>query len=77
LFTSLLDMAHRIDSPDLDVTAGDFLVLQNAGQKSDSRMPGYLPIPSKLVTDGLPALPTIGLAVDTKASINALRRRAR
>ena len=50
VFESLDDLAARIDSPDLDVTAEDFLVLQNAGPKSGYAMPeaGYLPIPTKL-----------------------------
>ncbi len=45
VFASLEDLAARIDDPDLDVTADDVLVLQNAGPKSPSGMPeaGYLP----------------------------------
>src|SRR5438132_1313820 len=45
VFTSLDDLAARIDDPALDVTADDFLVLQNAGPKSGYAMPeaGYLP----------------------------------
>ncbi|WP_447778290.1 dihydroxy-acid dehydratase [Variovorax boronicumulans] len=55
VFTSLDDLASRIDSPDLDVTADDFLVLQNAGPLSESGMPeaGYLPIPAKLARKGV------------------------
>ena len=55
VFTSLEDLAARIDDPDLDVTADDFLVLQNAGPRSESGMPeaGYLPIPKKLSSKGL------------------------
>jgi dihydroxy-acid dehydratase len=55
VFASLEDLAARIDDPDLDVTADDFLVLQNAGPKSDSGMPeaGYLPIPAKLARQGV------------------------
>ena len=55
VFTSLEDLSNRIDDPDLDVTADDFLVLQNAGPKSASGMPeaGYLPIPGKLAKAGL------------------------
>jgi dihydroxy-acid dehydratase len=47
VFDSLEDMAERIDDPDLDVTADDILVLQNAGPKGAPGMPeaGYLPIP--------------------------------
>lgn len=55
VFTSLEDLAARIDDPDLDVTADDFLVLQNAGPLSDAAMPeaGYIPIPAKLARTGV------------------------
>lgn len=55
VFTSLEDLANRIDDPDLDITADDFMVLQNAGPKSASGMPeaGYLPIPKKLSMAGV------------------------
>jgi dihydroxy-acid dehydratase len=55
VFTSIEDMAARIDSPDLDVTADDVLVLQNAGPKGAPGMPeaGYLPIPRKLARAGV------------------------
>ncbi|MES2534252.1 MAG: IlvD/Edd family dehydratase [Pseudomonadota bacterium] len=55
VFSSLQDLADRIDDPDLDVEADDFLVLQNAGPHSDSGMPeaGYLPIPRKLASKGV------------------------
>jgi dihydroxy-acid dehydratase len=55
VFSSLDDLAARIDSPNLDVTADDFLVLQNAGPKSGYAMPeaGYLPIPAKLARVGV------------------------
>ena len=55
VFTSLEDLSNRIDDPDLDVTADDILVLQNAGPKSTSGMPeaGYLPIPKKLAAQGV------------------------
>lgn len=55
VFTSLQDLADRIDDPDLDVTEDDFLVLQNAGPHSESGMPeaGYLPIPKKLAARGV------------------------
>lgn len=54
-FTSLADLAERIDSPTLDVTADDVLVLQNAGPKGAPGMPeaGYLPIPKKLAAQGV------------------------
>jgi dihydroxy-acid dehydratase len=55
VFSSLDDLAARVDDPNLDVTADDFLVLQNAGPKSGYAMPeaGYLPIPAKLARAGL------------------------
>jgi dihydroxy-acid dehydratase len=55
VFSSLQDLADRVDSPELDVTADDFLVLQNAGPTSGSGMPeaGYLPIPLKLARAGV------------------------
>ena len=55
VFESLEDLSARIDSPDLDVTQDDFLVLKNAGPRSASGMPeaGYLPIPKKLAQKGL------------------------
>jgi len=53
--SSLDDLAQGIDDPDLDVTAGDILVLQNAGPRSDYAMPeaGFLPIPKKLLAEGV------------------------
>ena len=55
VFASLEDLAARIDSPDLDVTADDFMIMQNAGPKSGTGMPeaGYLPIPLKLARAGV------------------------
>lgn len=55
VFSSLDDLAARVDDPGLDVTADDFMVLQNAGPKSGYAMPeaGYLPIPAKLARAGL------------------------
>jgi len=55
VFTSLDDLAARVDDPELDVKPEDFMVLQNAGPKSGYAMPeaGYLPIPQKLARAGL------------------------
>ena len=55
VFSSLEDMAARVDDPGLDVTPDDILVLQNAGPHSAAAMPeaGYLPIPKKLATNGV------------------------
>src|SRR5262249_56611839 len=55
VFSSLEDMAARIDDPGLDVTADDILILQNAGPRSAAAMPeaGFLPIPKKLLASGV------------------------
>jgi dihydroxy-acid dehydratase len=55
VFSSLDDLAARVDDPDLDIKADDFMVLQNAGPKSGYAMPeaGYLPIPQKLARAGV------------------------
>jgi dihydroxy-acid dehydratase len=55
VFSSLADLAARIDDPALDVTPDDMLVLQNAGPHADACMPeaGYLPIPKKLAQKGV------------------------
>jgi len=55
VFSSLEDLAARVDDPALDATENDILVLQNAGPHSPAAMPeaGYLPIPKKLATKGV------------------------
>ena len=55
VFDSVEDMTLRVDSPELDVTADDVLVLRNAGPKGAPGMPeaGYLPIPMKLARSGV------------------------
>jgi dihydroxy-acid dehydratase len=55
VFSSLDDLGARIDDPDLDVTADDILILQNAGPRSVHGMPeaGFLPIPKKLLAAGV------------------------
>lgn len=55
VFNSLEDLAARVDDPDLEIGADDFMVLQNAGPESASGMPeaGYLPIPKKLSAKGV------------------------
>jgi dihydroxy-acid dehydratase len=55
VFSSLADLAKRIDDPSLDVTPDDILVLQNAGPHAPEAMPeaGYLPIPKKLAAAGV------------------------
>jgi dihydroxy-acid dehydratase len=55
VFTSLEDLAARVDDPGLDIRADDFMVLQHAGPTSASGMPeaGYLPIPKQLAQAGV------------------------
>ena len=55
VFSSLEDLAARIDDPKLDVEPDDILVLQNAGPHAPACMPeaGYLPIPKKLAQKGV------------------------
>ena len=54
VFTSVEDLAARVDDPALDVAPGDIMVLQNAGPHA-AGMPeaGYLPIPKKLAQQGV------------------------
>lgn len=55
VFEDAADLAQRIDSDDLDVTADDILVLKNIGPKGAPGMPeaGYIPIPRKLAVQGV------------------------
>jgi len=55
VFSSLADLANRVDDPELDIDEDDFMVLQNTGPRSASGMPeaGYLPIPKKLSARGV------------------------
>jgi dihydroxy-acid dehydratase len=55
VFSSLDDLAARVDNPALEVAPQDVLVLQNAGPHSAACMPeaGYLPIPRKLAQKGV------------------------
>jgi dihydroxy-acid dehydratase len=55
VFRNFKDMLARIDDPDLPVTAGSVLVLQDAGPVGAPGMPewGMLPIPKKLLEQGV------------------------
>jgi dihydroxy-acid dehydratase len=55
VFENVEDMAARMDDPDLDVAADDVLVLRNTGPRGAPGMPeaGYLPIPRKLLKQGV------------------------
>jgi dihydroxy-acid dehydratase len=55
VFSSLADLAARVDDDALDITPDDIMVLQNAGPIGGQGMPeaGYLPIPKKLLAQGV------------------------
>lgn len=55
VFSSIEDLATRIDDPQLDVGPDDILVLQGAGPRGAPGIPeaGYLPIPKKLAVKGV------------------------
>jgi dihydroxy-acid dehydratase len=55
VFSSLEDLANRVDDPALEVMTDDILVLQCAGPRSPYGMPeaGFLPIPKKLLEKGV------------------------
>jgi dihydroxy-acid dehydratase len=55
VFEDYPDMSARIDDPDLDVSVDSVLVLRNAGPLGGPGMPewGMLPIPKKLLKDGV------------------------
>src|SRR3954471_12281021 len=55
VFSSLADLAARVDDPALAIEPQDIMVLQNAGPNAPDAMPeaGYLPIPKKLAQAGV------------------------
>ncbi len=55
VFEDVADLARRIDDPALDVAPEDVLVLRNTGPRGAPGMPeaGYLPIPRKLLQQGV------------------------
>ena len=55
VFTNTADLAQRIDSPDLEVTADSVLVLKSIGPIGNPGMPeaGVIPIPRKLGQAGV------------------------
>jgi len=55
VFANMADLAARIDSPDLDVSEDDILVLRQIGPKGAPGMPeaGLIPIPKKLAKQGV------------------------
>jgi len=55
VFEDIHDLAARVDDPDLDVDADSVMVLRNAGPVGGPGMPewGHLPIPAKLLRQGV------------------------
>jgi dihydroxy-acid dehydratase len=55
VFEDIHDLAARVDAPDLDVDADSVMVLRNAGPVGAPGMPewGHLPIPAKLLKQGV------------------------
>jgi L-arabonate dehydrase len=55
VFEDIIDMNDRVDDPDLDVSGDSMLVLKNAGPVGAPGMPewGHLPIPAKLLKEGV------------------------
>jgi dihydroxy-acid dehydratase len=55
VFEDIHDLASRVDDPHLDVDANSVMVLRNAGPVGAPGMPewGHLPIPAKLLRDGI------------------------
>jgi dihydroxyacid dehydratase/phosphogluconate dehydratase len=55
VFKSITDLNERFDDPNLDITADDVMVLQNAGPVGAPGMPeiGFMPIPTKLLKQGI------------------------
>ncbi len=55
VFEDIHDLASRVDDPDLDVDADSVMVLRNAGPVGAPGMPewGHLPIPAKLLKQGV------------------------
>ena len=81
VFEDYNDMAARIDRDDLDVDADSVLVLQNAGPLGGPGMPewGMLPIPKKLLKQGVRDMVRISDARHERHQLRHLRaaRRAR
>jgi dihydroxy-acid dehydratase len=55
VFEDIHDLAARVDDPDLDVDADTVMVLRNAGPVGAPGMPewGHMPIPAKLLREGV------------------------
>jgi L-arabonate dehydrase len=74
VFEDIHDLAERVDDPDLEVDADSVLVLRNAGPVGGPGMPewGHLPIPAKLLKQGVSDLVRISDARMSGTSYGAV-----
>jgi L-arabonate dehydrase len=74
VFDDIHDLADRVDDPDLEVDADAVLVLRNAGPVGGPGMPewGHLPIPAKLLKQGVTDLVRISDARMSGTSYGAV-----
>jgi L-arabonate dehydrase len=74
VFEDVHDLAARVDDPDLDVDADSIMVLRNAGPVGAPGMPewGHLPIPAKLLRQGVSDLVRISDARMSGTSYGAV-----
>jgi L-arabonate dehydrase len=74
VFDDIHDLAARIDDPDLDADADSVMVLRNAGPVGAPGMPewGHLPIPAKLLEQGVSDLVRISDARMSGTSYGAV-----
>jgi L-arabonate dehydrase len=74
VFEDIHDLAARVDDPDLDVDASSVMVLRNAGPVGAPGMPewGHLPIPAKLLRQGVSDLVRISDARMSGTSYGAV-----
>jgi L-arabonate dehydrase len=74
VFEDIHDLAARVDDPELDVDASTVMVLRNAGPVGAPGMPewGHLPIPAKLLKQGVTDLVRISDARMSGTSYGAV-----
>jgi dihydroxy-acid dehydratase len=74
VFEDIHDLAGRVDDPDLDVDADSVMVLRNAGPVGAPGMPewGHMPIPAKLLKQGVTDLVRISDARMSGTSYGAV-----
>jgi L-arabonate dehydrase len=74
VFEDIADLGARVDDPDLPIDAGSVMVLKNAGPVGAPGMPewGHLPIPAKLLRQGVTDLVRISDARMSGTSYGAV-----